>query len=55
MMGSSGRCLQHSRKNTEIGSASLTTHLTALLSRDDVNARSDDDKTLILAVNVPVS
>jgi len=43
------------RKNPESGSASLTTHLTALLSRDDVNARSDDDKTLILAVNVPVS
>jgi|SRR5208283_3000927 len=37
------------------GCGSLSTHLTTLLLRDDVNARSDDDKTLILAVNVPVS
>jgi len=43
------------RKKPDNGFADLTTHLTALLSRDDVNARSDDDKTLILAVNVPVS
>ncbi|MFZ1957510.1 MAG: PP2C family serine/threonine-protein phosphatase [Methanoregula sp.] len=43
------------RKKPENGSADLTKHLNALLSRDDVNARSDDDKTLILAVNVPTS
>ncbi|MFA5236646.1 MAG: PP2C family serine/threonine-protein phosphatase [Methanoregula sp.] len=43
------------RKKPDNGFTDLTTHLTALLSRDDVNARSDDDKTLILAVNVPVS
>ncbi|MGA2162001.1 MAG: PP2C family serine/threonine-protein phosphatase [Methanoregula sp.] len=43
------------RKNPDNGFADLTTHLTALLSRDDINARSDDDKTLILAVNVPSS
>ena len=43
------------RKNPDNAFADLTTYLTALLSRDDVNARSDDDKTLILAINVPVS
>jgi hypothetical protein len=43
------------RKKPDNGFADLTIHLTALLSCDDVNARSDDDKTLILAVNVPVS
>lgn len=43
------------KKQPDTVFADLTTHLTALLSRDDVNARSDDDKTLILAVNVPVS
>jgi serine/threonine protein phosphatase PrpC len=34
---------------------SLSAHLAALLLRDDVNARSDDDKTLILAVHIPTS
>ena len=43
------------RKKPENGGADLTQHLIALFSRDDVNARSDDDKTLILAVNVPTS
>lgn len=43
------------RKKPDNGFADLSTHLTALLTRDDVNARSDDDKTLVLAVNVPVS
>jgi hypothetical protein len=43
------------RKKPDSGFADLTTHLIALLSRDDVNARSDDDKTLVLAVNIPVS
>ncbi len=43
------------RKNPDNGFANLATNLTALLSRDDVNTRSDDDKTLILAVNVPLS
>jgi hypothetical protein len=42
------------RKNSEKGGCvDLTTHLMKLLSSDDVNARSDDDKTLVLAVNVP--
>jgi hypothetical protein len=43
------------RKNPDNGFANLATNLTALLSRDDVNTRSDDDKTLILAVNIPLS
>jgi hypothetical protein len=42
------------RKNSKNGDeVDLTTHLMALLSSDDVNARSDDDKTLVLAVNIP--
>ncbi|WP_292370759.1 PP2C family serine/threonine-protein phosphatase [Methanoregula sp. UBA64] len=39
------------RKNPENGFVDLSGHLRALLSSDDVNARSDDDKTLVLAVN----
>jgi len=41
------------RKNPENGFVDLSRHLRALLSSDDVNARSDDDKTLVLAVNQP--
>ena len=41
------------RKNPGKGGFDLTSHLHALLSSSDVNARSDDDKTLILAVNIP--
>ncbi|HNX17266.1 MAG TPA: PP2C family serine/threonine-protein phosphatase [Methanoregula sp.] len=43
------------KRNPNNGFADLSGHLNALLTRDDVNARSDDDKTLVLAVNVPVS
>jgi len=39
------------KKNPENGIADLSRHLRALLLSDDVNARSDDDKTLVLAVN----
>ncbi|HVP96201.1 PP2C family serine/threonine-protein phosphatase [Methanoregula sp.] len=41
------------RKNPEKGGLDLTAQLHTLLTRDDVTARSDDDKTLILAVNIP--
>ena len=41
------------RKNPEKGGVDLTAHLMALLTSNDVNARSDDDKTLVLAVNLP--
>jgi len=41
------------RKNPERGGVDLSAHLRTLLTRDDVNARSDDDKTLVLAVNTP--
>ncbi len=41
------------RNEPENGCGNLITHLSVLLSRDDVNARSDDDKTLILAVKSP--
>jgi len=37
------------RNETECSPAALSSYLKTLLTREDVNARSDDDKTLILA------
>jgi len=41
------------RQHPDGGFLDFSCQLSAFLSRDDVSARSDDDKTLVLAVQVP--
>jgi hypothetical protein len=41
------------KKNPDNAFTDLSCHLRQLLSSDDINNRSDDDKTLVLAVRIP--